>query len=135
MDGAEARQILPDLSNAGIVAPPPGRNSGQVLFVRNGTLMALPFDMKRLEAAGDAFPAQANTSWWVSNSINRRPAKSWNDPAYIYPARFPVKARMPSESAARQAMLRSRSVPSKYPTSTVRKYIPGSKLNRPNGPA
>ncbi len=56
MDGAETRQILPDLSNAGIVTPPAGSKIGHVLFVRNGTLMALPFDMKRLEAAGDAVP-------------------------------------------------------------------------------
>ncbi len=76
MDGAETRQILPDLSNAGIVAPQPGRDEGEVLFVRNGTLMALPFDMKRLEAAGEAFPlAQGITSGtgpsWLAASSQR----------------------------------------------------------------
>ena len=53
-DGLE-RRILPDVSNAEVVAPPGGR-VGAVLFTRGGTLMALPFDMKRLEAAGEPYP-------------------------------------------------------------------------------
>jgi Tol biopolymer transport system component len=56
MEGTESRQILPDASNAQLVAPQPGGRLGTVIFTRGGTLMALPFDMKRLEAAGDAFP-------------------------------------------------------------------------------
>lgn len=53
MDGPEARQILPDVSHAEIVDPPPGSHVGALVFARSGTLMALPFDMKRLEATGD----------------------------------------------------------------------------------
>jgi Tol biopolymer transport system component len=56
MDGPEVRKILPDFSHAEIVDPPPGGRVGTILFARSGTLMALPFDMKRLEAAGDPFP-------------------------------------------------------------------------------
>jgi len=56
MEGGESRQILPDASNAQLVGPQPGGRLGTVIFTRGGTLMALPFDMKRLEAAGDAFP-------------------------------------------------------------------------------
>jgi len=52
----ESRQILPDFANAEFVAPVPGSRVGQVLFTRNGTLMALPFDTNRLEPAGDMFP-------------------------------------------------------------------------------
>jgi hypothetical protein len=70
MDGPETRHILPDTSNAEIIEPPPGSQVGAVLFTRAGTLMALPFDMKRLEAAGDAVPvaqglwlAQLLTGW------------------------------------------------------------------------
>ena len=56
----ESRQILPDFSNPEFVEPMPGSRVGQVLFTRDGTLMALPFDTKRLEPAGNAFPvAQA----------------------------------------------------------------------------
>lgn len=56
MEGPESRQILPDASNAELVGPQPGGRLGTVIFTRGGTLMALPFDMKRLDAAGDAIP-------------------------------------------------------------------------------
>jgi Tol biopolymer transport system component len=52
----ESRQILPDFSSPEFVEPMPGSHVGQVLFTRNGTLMALPFDTKALEAAGNARP-------------------------------------------------------------------------------
>jgi hypothetical protein len=52
----ESRQILPDSSNPEFVEAMPGSHVGQVLFTRNGTLMALPFDTKRLEPAGNEFP-------------------------------------------------------------------------------
>jgi eukaryotic-like serine/threonine-protein kinase len=55
MAGAASRQILPDFSNAEFVEGMPGSRLGRVLFTRNGTLMALPFDTKRLESAGDVF--------------------------------------------------------------------------------
>jgi len=72
MDSPEARRILPDVSNAEVVESPGGR-MGAVLFTRAGTLMALPFDMKRLEAAGDAFPvaqgiAATNARWLATAS-------------------------------------------------------------------
>jgi len=56
IDSPETRQVLPDSSNVAIVAPLSGRPIGQVIFTRAGTLMALPFDMERLQAAGDAAP-------------------------------------------------------------------------------
>ena len=56
MDGSETHQILPDASKAEFAAPPPGSEIGEVLFTRAGMLMALPFDEKRLQAVGDAFP-------------------------------------------------------------------------------
>ena len=56
MDSRDSRHILPDFSNAEFINPPPGSDIGDVLFTRAGTLMALPFDVKRLQAAGDAFP-------------------------------------------------------------------------------
>ncbi|HKR27603.1 MAG TPA: hypothetical protein VJS11_09110, partial [Acidobacteriaceae bacterium] len=56
MDGPERRRILPDASNAQVVAAPAGSQTGAVLFTRAGALMELPFNMKRLEAAGDPFP-------------------------------------------------------------------------------
>ena len=55
MDGAAPRRILPDISRTEIIEPPPGSAVGAVLFTRGGTLMAMPFDMKKLEPAGDPF--------------------------------------------------------------------------------
>jgi len=56
MESAEARQILPDVTNAAVEAPPAGGRVGAILFSRAGTLMALPFDMKRLVATGEPYP-------------------------------------------------------------------------------
>src|SRR5579862_357516 len=56
MDGPAIRRILPDLGKTDIVQPTAGSPMGQLLFTRNGTLMALPFDMQRLEPAGDPSP-------------------------------------------------------------------------------
>ena len=56
MDSGEAREILPDVTNAAVTEPPVGSRVGAILFSRSGTLMALPFDMKRLAAAGEPHP-------------------------------------------------------------------------------
>ena len=56
MDGPLTHRLLPDVSNAEVTEPPPGSHVGAVLFTRAGTLMALPFDMRRLEPAGESFP-------------------------------------------------------------------------------
>lgn len=56
MDSPQTTRILPDVSNAEIVDPPSGSSVGAILFTRAGALMALPFNMKRLQAAGDPFP-------------------------------------------------------------------------------
>jgi serine/threonine protein kinase/roadblock/LC7 domain-containing protein len=81
MDGPDSRRILPDVSNAQVVGPPPGGRVGAVLFTRAGTLMALPFDMKRLEAAGDPSPVaqgipvvashSGGTSPWLATASNQ----------------------------------------------------------------
>jgi Tol biopolymer transport system component len=55
VDGTNPRHILPDNSRAEVLEPLAGSRVGAVLFTRGGTLMALPFDMKRLEAAGEPF--------------------------------------------------------------------------------
>ncbi len=56
IDGPESRQIVPDVSRAEIVDPPGASDRGAVLFTRSGNLMALPFDLKRLQAVGDPAP-------------------------------------------------------------------------------
>lgn len=75
-DGPEAQRILPDRTRAEVVEPPPGSHVGAILFVRAGTLMALPFDMKRLQPAGDPFPVAqeigvgTNSGWLAASSWN-----------------------------------------------------------------
>jgi len=71
--GPEERRLLPDLSNVQVIERWPGRQVGAVLFTRAGTLMALPFNMKRLEPAGEAFAvapgvAATNVGWLVAAS-------------------------------------------------------------------
>lgn len=65
-DGPEAKRILPDVTQAEVVALP-GEREGAVLFTRAGILMALPFDMKKLTASGEPFPVAqeiaVGTSW------------------------------------------------------------------------
>ena len=73
VDGLEAKRILPDITKADVVAPPPGSQVGAILFVRAGTLMALPFDLRRREAAGDPFPlaqqiAQGTNGRWLNGA-------------------------------------------------------------------
>ena len=56
LDGTENRRILPDVSGA-VFAPAPnlGR-AGDILFVRENTLMALPFNAGNAQPAGEVFP-------------------------------------------------------------------------------
>ena len=74
MDSPETRRILPDVSDAAVVGPRAGGSVGAILFTRAAGLMALPFDMKRLEAAGDPFPvaqglvSDGNGRWLASAS-------------------------------------------------------------------
>lgn len=80
MDGPEARRILPDNTRAQVVAASSGSRIGAILFTRAGTLMALPFDETRLEAAGEAFAVaqqiagiatgSANSEWLAASSYN-----------------------------------------------------------------
>ena len=60
LDSPTDRKLLVRTTYNAVYAPPPnderGRRRGHLLFMREGTLMAQPFDEKRLELAGEAFP-------------------------------------------------------------------------------
>ncbi len=56
IDDPGERRILPDISNAQVVAPLSGGRVGAVIFARAGMLTALPFDLKQLEPAGEPYP-------------------------------------------------------------------------------
>ena len=56
LDGNDNRRLLPDRSGV-VFAPSMVKGSaGHLLFVRENTLMALPFDATGAKAVGDAFP-------------------------------------------------------------------------------
>lgn len=55
IDDAQERRILPDASKAQVMAASDG-GTGALLFVRGGTLTALPFDMRQLQPTGDPYP-------------------------------------------------------------------------------
>jgi Tol biopolymer transport system component len=56
LDGAAAVRLLPDTSNA-LYSPPLAPNAAaHLLFRREDTLMAQPFDATRLKTTGDMFP-------------------------------------------------------------------------------
>jgi Tol biopolymer transport system component len=69
VDGAENRRILADVSPVVFVQPAQRDRIGQILFIRENTLMAAPFDAASARIAGDALPvAEGATSPTVSNN-------------------------------------------------------------------
>ena len=56
LDGTENRRILPDVSSAVFAKSSHGEKLGHILFIRENTLMAQPFDAARARPAGDVFP-------------------------------------------------------------------------------
>lgn len=56
LDGSENRRVLPDVSGVEFAPARRGERTGHILFVRENTLMAVPFDPVRALTAGDVFP-------------------------------------------------------------------------------
>ena len=75
VDGPDATRILPDVTRAAIVATP-GEDGGAILFTRAGTLMALPFDMKKLKAEGEPFPVAQPVA--IGTNARALASSSWN---------------------------------------------------------
>ncbi len=55
-DGKENRRILPDVSSAQFAPSERSGQPGHLLFVRQNTLMAVPFDASSAQLSGDVFP-------------------------------------------------------------------------------
>ena len=69
LDGTENRRILPDVSPVVFSPPPQHDRIGHILFIRENTLMAAPFDAASARIAGDAVPvAEGATSPAVSDN-------------------------------------------------------------------
>jgi serine/threonine protein kinase len=56
LDGPPPTRLLPDLSNAIYIPPTPPETIGYLLFRREGSLMAQPFDLGRVRLTGEVFP-------------------------------------------------------------------------------
>jgi eukaryotic-like serine/threonine-protein kinase len=56
LDGSPPVRLLPDQSSAAYVPATASTRDGYLLFRRGTTLMALPFNRERLQAAGEMFP-------------------------------------------------------------------------------
>lgn len=56
LDGKENRRVLPDVSGVMFAPPAHGGRTGDILFVRENTLMAAPFDAAQGQLSGDVFP-------------------------------------------------------------------------------
>jgi eukaryotic-like serine/threonine-protein kinase len=62
LDGSENRRVLPDVSAVAFAPATHGERAGHILFVREDTLMAAPFDPVGAQIAGDVFPVADGVS-------------------------------------------------------------------------
>jgi hypothetical protein len=62
LDNPTGRRVLTDISSVLFVPPATGIGHGHILFLRESTLVAQPFDAGTLQLAGDAFPVAGQTS-------------------------------------------------------------------------
>jgi Tol biopolymer transport system component len=62
LDGRENRRVLPDVSGALFAPSTGGERTGHLLFVRENTLMAAPFDPVSAEISGDVVPVSDGVS-------------------------------------------------------------------------
>src|SRR5262249_14123201 len=62
LDSKEPRRLLADVSNAEFVHSSPLSKQGYLLFARENTLFAQPFDVERLVLSGEVFPLAEQVS-------------------------------------------------------------------------
>jgi eukaryotic-like serine/threonine-protein kinase len=68
LDGKENRRVLSELSSVVFAPPARGGRIGHVLFVRENTLMAAPFDAKSAQVTGEEFPVAERVSLTANNT-------------------------------------------------------------------
>lgn len=76
LDGKLNRRLLPDNSSAAYVPPAPGSRLAHLLFLRENTLMAQPFDTKTFQVTGELFP--------VAEQVSYAPVSVWGDGLLVY---------------------------------------------------
>ena len=82
LDGKENRRILADNSGAVFAPSAPQSRIGQLLFLREGNLMAQPFDAGSLETSGDAFPVAEGVA--LANANNFAPVSVSDNGVLLY---------------------------------------------------
>ncbi len=68
LDNPAARRILADQSSVVWVPPSPASQHGHLLFIRESSFMAQPFDTRTFQLAGEAFPIAGQASLGTDNS-------------------------------------------------------------------
>ena len=63
LDGKENRRVLADLSGAAFAPPAGSDHTGHILFVRENTLMAAPFNAASAQVSGDVIPVAEGVSF------------------------------------------------------------------------
>ena len=69
VDGKENRRLMADMTTVHYVPPAPGRRYGHLLFVRENTLVAQPFDADKMQPAGELFPVAEKISFGANNNF------------------------------------------------------------------
>jgi Tol biopolymer transport system component/predicted Ser/Thr protein kinase len=82
LDGNDNRLLLPDRSGV-VFAPSTVKGSaGHILFVRENTLMALPFDVASAKAVGEAFPLVVGVG--LTSNVNYLPVRVSDNGVLVY---------------------------------------------------
>jgi serine/threonine protein kinase len=85
LDGKENRRVLADNTSSVVFAPSArSGQAGHILFVRENTLMALPFDAASAQASGDVFPVAEGVS--VTSDGSYLPSSASDNGVLLYDA-------------------------------------------------
>jgi serine/threonine protein kinase len=63
LDGSENRRLLPDTSSVVFATSAPGSHAGHLLFIRENTLLAQPFDAGSTQPSGEVIPIAESVSF------------------------------------------------------------------------
>jgi hypothetical protein len=75
LDGSENRRVLADVSSVVFAPLTSGGRAGHLLFIRDNTLMAQPFDAGSAQLSGDAFPIAEGVSFGSTSFVMCQPPR------------------------------------------------------------
>ena len=84
LDAPTGRRLLPDLSSVAWAPSAPDAKRGDLLFIRDRSLMAQPFDLKTLRFAGDPSPIADKASFGSDNISAMVSASAHGILVYLY---------------------------------------------------